>query len=82
MKKPLPERISEFIYNKVVPLTLIGAALTGGGYICFQNHRLENSIVQNQKKTAAPIMIMGKPPAGRSWKSATIGNACTFLMVI
>ncbi len=49
MKKPLPERISNFIYNKVVPLALIGAGLTGGGYICFKNHRLENAIVQESE---------------------------------
>ena len=49
MKKPLIQYITDFAFEKVIPLTLIGASLAGGGYICFHNHRLENIVVKESE---------------------------------
>lgn len=77
MKKPLPERISEFICNEVVPLALIGAGLVGVGYFCTYEHRLENAIVQESEPDCGTDEYYGE----FCWEEIEVNNhwKCLYL---
>jgi hypothetical protein len=70
MKKPLSERISYFMENTVIPLAFIGAGLVGGGYFCFQNHRLENVVVQESEKDCGTDELFGE----FCWEEIEVSN--------
>lgn len=77
MKKPFCQRVSDFAFNKVLPLALIGGGLTLGGYFCFKNHRLESSIVQESETDYGTDEYMGE----FCWEEIEVNNhwKCLYL---
>lgn len=78
MKKPLSERISDFTFNKVIPLALIGGGLTLGGYFCFKNHRLENIVVEESEPDCGTHELFGE----FCWEEIEVNNhwKCLYLI--